>query len=109
MKARHYAAGLILLLSSVASGQRLPRLAIPESYKLTFAPDFNKGNFSGDETIRIRVLQPTSELVLNSAEIEFDDVSVSSGASSQEANVTLNKDKETATLRVAKVLQPGPG
>jgi aminopeptidase N len=101
-------ARLILLLTSVAAAQRLPRLATPENYRLTFAPDFSKGNFSGDEAIRIQVLQPTSELVLNSADIEFHDVSVSSGGSSQQPKLTLDKEKETATLHVEKPLQPGP-
>jgi aminopeptidase N len=108
MKARFYVAGLVLLLSSIASAQRLPHLATPENYKLTFAPDFSKANFAGDETIRIRVLQPTSELVLNSAALDFNAATISSGNQSQQAKVTFEKEKEMATLHLDKPLQPGP-
>jgi aminopeptidase N len=108
MKPRFFAVGLILLLTSLASAQRLPQLAIPENYKLTFVPDLGKGNFSGDETIRIQLQQPTSELVLNSADIDFTDASISSGGTSQKAVVTFDKAKEMATLHVDKALQPGP-
>jgi len=108
MKLRFYAVGLILLLTSIAVAQRLPRLATPENYKLTFAPDFSKGSFSGDETILIQVLQPTSELVLNSADIEFHDASISSGGNRQRPKVTFDKEKEMATVHVETPLQPGP-
>src|SRR5919204_4963550 len=108
MKVRFYAVGLILLLSSITSAQRLPRLAVPQNYKLSFAPDFSKANFAGDETIRVQVLQPTSELVLNSADIDFHDATISSGGVSHKAKVTFDKTRETATLHVDTMLQPGP-
>jgi hypothetical protein len=72
-KAERIPLGLILvcLLSSWAAGQRLPHIAVPENYRLSFAPDFTAENFAGEETIQIRVLQPTSRLVLNAVEINF--------------------------------------
>ena len=108
MKPRFYAVGVILLSTSVAVAQRLPRLATPENYTLTFAPDFSKGSFSGDETILIHVLQPTSELVLNSADIEFLDASITSRGNRQQPKMTFDKEKEMAALHVEKPLQPGP-
>jgi Peptidase M1 N-terminal domain len=57
--------GILLLLGSLCAAQRLPELAVPDNYALTFAPDFNKDNFTGDETIHVRVLKPTSQIVLN--------------------------------------------
>ena len=53
--------------------QRLPETSVPENYKLTFTPDFNKNNFAGEEVIKIRVLKPTSQIVLNSADIEISE------------------------------------
>ena len=97
----------ILLVPSFAPAQRLPELAVPESYKLIFTPDFDKDNFAGGETIQIRVLKPTSTLVLNSADVEIHQASVSSGGATQTANVTFDKDKEQATLTLEKRLAAG--
>jgi hypothetical protein len=47
------------MLVSIASAQRLPEISVPDNYKLTLTPDFTKDNFTGDETVQIRVLKPT--------------------------------------------------
>ncbi len=97
-----------ILLIGAAAAQRLPETAVPENYKLAFAPDFTKDNFAGEETLSIRVLKPTSEIVLNAAQIDFQEVTVTSGGSSQKAKVTLDDKKEMATLAFDKTIQPGP-
>jgi aminopeptidase N/puromycin-sensitive aminopeptidase len=99
---------LITLTAAVASAQRLPELAVPENYNLSFTPDFVKDNFAGEEAIKIRVLKPTSQIVLNSAEIEIQEATISSGTTSQTARVTFDKEKEMVTLAVDRELQPGP-
>jgi len=101
-------AGFAVLLSAFCVAQRLPEIAVPDNYALTFAPDFNKDNFTGDETIHIRVLKATSQIVLNAVQIDFEDVSISSGGATQKATVTPDKDKEMVTLAVPRTLQPGP-
>ncbi len=88
--------------------QRLPELARPVNYQLTFAPDFEKNIFSGQETISIQVLKPTSEIVLNAAEIDFLSASITSAGATQDAKVTLDKNKQMATLTVEKALAAGP-
>ena len=95
-------------LLSLAGAQRLPATAAPENYKLSFSPDFTKDNFAGDETIRVRVLQATSKIVLNAAEIDFQEASITSGGATQKATVTIDKDKERATLACDHPIQPGP-
>jgi aminopeptidase N/puromycin-sensitive aminopeptidase len=101
-------AGFFLCLVTICAAQRLPELAVPENYTLAFAPDLTKNNFTGDETIQLRVLKPTSQIVLNAAEIDFDTATIISGGATQKATVTLDKEKEMATLTVGKALQPGP-
>ena len=96
-----------IVLASLASAQRLPEVASPESYKLVFTPDFTKDNFTGDENIQIRVLKSTSAIVLNSAEIEFQSATITSGSLAQQAKVTLDKENEQATLAVDKPIPPG--
>jgi aminopeptidase N/puromycin-sensitive aminopeptidase len=93
---------------SLASAQRLPEIATPENYKLTFAPDLDKARFEGDETISVRVLKPTSEITLNAVDIDFHDITVISGGSTQKAKVTPEKDKEMVVLTVEKQLAAGP-
>jgi aminopeptidase N len=97
-----------LALSSWAAAQRLPELAIPDNYQILLAPDFQKDNFTGDETIRLRVLKPTRQIVLNSAEIDFQDASVTSGRNIQKAKVTLDKEKEMAILNFDEAVPAGP-
>ena len=72
-------AGVFLFLSCFCMAQRLPEIAIPGHYKLSFSPDFTKNDFAGDETIEVRILKPTSQIVLNAAEIDFQEVTISSG------------------------------
>src|SRR5271163_3159923 len=93
---------------SVAAAQRLPEVAAPENYKLSFTPDLDKATFEGDETISIRVLKPTSEITLNAAEIDFHEVTITSGGATQKAKVTPQKDKEMVVLAVDKALAAGP-
>src|SRR5450631_1808656 len=76
------------MLASSANAQRLPHLAVPDSYTLSFTPDFAAENFDGDETIQIHVLKTTSQIVLNA--------------------VTIDEQAETATLTIGQPLQPGP-
>jgi hypothetical protein len=49
----------------------LPDVATPENYKLRFTPNLEKATFEGEETISIQVLKPTSEITLNSVDIDL--------------------------------------
>jgi aminopeptidase N len=93
---------------SLAAAQRLPEVARPDNYKLTFAPDLDKATFEGDETITLHVLKSTSEITLNAVDIDFHDVSIMSGGATQKAKVTAEKDKEMVVLAVEKPLAAGP-
>ena len=97
----------LVLTLSLAAAQRLPEVARPENYKLTFTPDLEKAKFEGDETIAIRVLKPTSEITLNAVDIDFHDVTVTSGSSTQKAKVKPEKEKEMVVLTVEKPLAAG--
>jgi aminopeptidase N/puromycin-sensitive aminopeptidase len=98
----------IVLTFSLAVAQRLPENARPENYKLTFTPDLDKATFEGDETIAIRMLKPGSEITLNAVDIDFHDVTVTNGGTTQKAKVTPEKEKEMIGLSVEKPLAAGP-
>ena len=99
---------LIFAAAQIATAQRLPKLALPENYQLKFTPNFTKDNFAGEEIIRIQVLKPTAQIVLNSAEIEFHETSIASAGVTQKAKVTLDKERQMATLDVDKPIAAGP-
>ena len=99
----------LVLTLSLATAQRLPDgIARPDNYKLKFTPDLEKATFEGDETITVRVLKPTSEITLNSADIDFHEISITSGGATQKAKATAEKDKEMVVLAVEKPLAAGP-
>jgi len=108
MKKMLTAVTFIVLTLSAAFAQRLPEVARPENYKLTFAPDLENAKFDGDETIAIQVLKPTSEITLNAVDIDFHDVTITSTGTTQKAKVTSEKEKEMVVLSVEKPLSAGP-
>lgn len=99
---------LVMATFSMAAAQRLPQVATPENYKLVFSPDLEKATFEGDETISLKVLKPTSEITLNAVDIDFHDVTVTSGGATQRAKVTPEKEKEMVVLGLDKPLGAGP-
>jgi aminopeptidase N/puromycin-sensitive aminopeptidase len=99
---------LQVLFVTPARAQRLPQTAMPEHYDLAFVVDIPRQRFDGTETIRVQIPAPTSRIVLNAAEITFRETTISSGSSTQQATVSLDKNAETATLTVASPLPVGP-
>ena len=97
-----------VMFCSAAHSQRLPAIATPESYDLTFTPDLRTEKFAGDESIGVRVLKSTSEIVLNALDIKFQDVTVTSGDLSQKARVKLDEAKEQAALVFETPISAGP-
>ena len=108
MKNLFAVATFVVLTVSMAIAQRLPESARPENYKLTFTPDLESAKFEGDETITVRVLKSTSEITLNAVDIDFHEVSVTSGGATQTAKVTPDKEREMVLLSVEKALPAGP-
>ena len=102
---------LILCLpvfSLIATAQRLPDNAAPESYRITLTPDFQKDNFAGDETIQVRILKPTATVVLNSLDIDFQGTTITASGVTQTAQVSVDRSKQTASLTIPKPLPAGP-
>jgi len=99
---------LFLLCAVLAFGQRLPKDVVPQSYNLTFTPDLAAATFTGSEVIQVNLQKPTSSITLNAIEIEFQQVTITQGGSSQNAKVSLDQQKEQATLSVDTPLAAGP-
>jgi aminopeptidase N len=99
---------LLLLLCTPAFAQRLPADVIPGHYDITVTPNLQDATFSGTERIVVDLKKPSTAIVLNSAEIEFDKVTVKSGNHTAQARVTLDASKEQATFTVDRPLAVGP-
>jgi len=97
----------VFLTALPASAQRLPTIVTPDHYDLAFVVDLARERFDGTETIKVKVAEPTSKIVLHAAEIDFREVTIGTGAAAQTATVTLDEPSQTATLTVAKPIDRG--
>ena len=98
---------LLVQLAMPVRAQRLPPTATPEHYDLAFVVDIPNKRFEGTETIRVRLAQPTSRIVLNAAELTLEEVTITAAGASQPAAVSLDLADETATLTVDEQLLAG--
>ena len=105
------AALLLLLLASVAfqsaSAQRLPDTVLPTHYAISLEPDLKAATYSGNETIDVVLKTNTRSITLNSIEVAFQSVSVSAAGVTQTASVSLDPQKQQATLTVPKPIPAG--
>jgi aminopeptidase N len=99
---------LVALVTTPAFAQRLPGTVVPDHYDLTFNVDLANGRFTGLETIHVRVLAPTSSVVLNALDLQLQDVTIEADAASQKATVSTSQHEQTATFSVRQPLPSGP-
>ena len=104
MRLRFFAAALLLLTSAAATAQRLPRTVFPVHYDLTFAPDFAKETFDGEETIEVTNELATTSIKMNAMDITFHDVTIND----QKATVAEDKANEEVMFTVANPIAIGP-
>src|SRR6266850_453463 len=99
-----------LLLSTAlpASAQRLPTIVTPEHYDLAFVVDLTRERFEGTETIKVRIGEPTTRIVLNAIDLQIRDVMIGAGSAAQKATVTFDEPNQTATFAVPRPLAKGP-
>ncbi len=89
--------------------RQLPNTVIPERYRLSLTPDLQNFTFDGHVEIDIRVNTPTSEIVLNAAELAFHEASLSQdGSEISAASIGTDEDAETATITLSSEAAPGP-
>ena len=86
-----------------------PPTATPEHYDLAFVVDIAGQRFDGTETIRVRIDQPTTRIVLHAAELDFQEVTISAGGTTQQRGRRARPRAETATLTVDSAAAGGTG
>ncbi len=86
----------------------LPKTVLPKKYQLKLQPDFSKFTFQGEETVDIEVVEATTEIALNSADLKIASAVLHrSGTSSTATNIALDKSRQTVTLTFAETIPAG--
>jgi len=96
-----------LLACSTAVAQRLPGGAFPDHYSLLININFPTNSYEGDETIDLKLTQPSNTITLNALEIDFHEVTVTAGGQTQTAKVSTDEKNEMATFTVPNQLPAG--
>src|SRR4030095_9457949 len=97
----------IFFIAASATAQRLPGHVVPEHYSLWFAPDLEKETFRGRESIDVVLTEASTTITLHAAEIDFSQVTITSGGRTQTARVSLDQARETATFTVPQPIAEG--
>src|SRR5919106_3027842 len=94
-------------MSTVATSL-LPAEIRPVKYQVSLSPNLTAFTFAGEETIEIEVSQPTSQIVLNAAELEIQEAYLLRDGQRLPAQaIALDAEQETATLTFAAPLPTG--
>ena len=95
------------LAADKASEHRLPSNVVPERYEISLTPDLRAFTFAGEESVAVRVVTATAEVVLNALELEIDKVSAERGGVSVGGKATLEPAHERARLSFDHALEQG--
>src|SRR3989304_3510502 len=63
-----------------ADPHRLPRTVVPDRYEIRLEPDLERLTFTGDEMVTVTMHEPVTEIVLNAAELQIQQVSTRGAA-----------------------------
>jgi puromycin-sensitive aminopeptidase len=86
----------------------LPAEIRPVRYQISLSPNLTAFTFAGEETIDIEVIQPTSQIVLNAAELEIQEAYLlRDGQRIPAQAIAIDAEAETATLTFATPLPTG--
>jgi len=84
--------------------QRLPTGVVPSHYKVFLRPNLVDLIFTGNVSVELDVIQPTSELVCNAVDLKVDSVKVNG---EDAIDSKINNEDELLTVKLDKPLEPG--
>jgi aminopeptidase N len=95
-----------LALSTAVNAQtgRLPKNAVPLAYDITVTPDATKLMFTGEGTITIDVVTPTTVLTLNAADLTIGSAVLDGTVT---ARITANAEAQTASFTFSQPVTKG--
>jgi puromycin-sensitive aminopeptidase len=87
---------------------RLPRQVVPTRYEIRLEPDLTTSVFAGVETVTVTVHEPTSEILLNAAELEISEAAIANDEGLVlDGLVQLDESTERVLVRFPETLRPG--
>src|SRR5215475_7623315 len=87
---------------------RLPTTVIPERYEIKLTPNLSAATFEGEEKVAIQIVEPVRQIVVNTAELEFQAVAIKGlGGEVVRGNAALDIENEQATFDFPETLHPG--
>lgn len=87
---------------------QLPREVRPTHYEIRVEPHAESLTFDGSVRISVEVLQPTRQIVLNAADLEFAGARlVDARGRAREAGVAVDAEAQTASFAFGRALRPG--
>src|SRR5437870_4987063 len=99
---------MIAVLRGTMDPYRLPRQVVPTRYEIRLVPDLTTSVFAGVETITVTVHEPTSEILLNAAELEISEAAIEhEGGRVLDGLVQLDESTERGRVRFPETLRPG--
>ncbi len=88
----------------------LPKNIKPLHYQIELKPDIENFTFAGNETIDVSISESSSNITLNSLDIDIQSASITVGGSVLKTEtITYNKESETCTLAFAQEIPIGNG
>ncbi|HET6794910.1 MAG TPA: M1 family metallopeptidase [Acidimicrobiales bacterium] len=91
-----------------SSEHRLPRTVEPVRYALEIAPDLDGFVFDGTARVTVVVHEPTAEVVMNAAELDIKEATVTpAGGSPVGARLALDEENERVVIGLDTALSPG--
>ena len=86
---------------------RLPTSVVPGHYVIKLKPNLAKFTFSGEVVVEAKVVEPVTEVLCNSSNLEFQTCSIKNGDVVVSPEVSLDQDQETVSLKCPAPLTPG--
>ena len=86
----------------------LPVNVRPSRYEIWLQPNLTEFSFAGEETIELEVIEATSQIQLNSVEIDIRSATLSQGGNSHTASeISFDTKRETVTLSFTESIPAG--
>ena len=73
---------------------RLPTNVVPSHYVIKLKPDLAKFTFSGEVVVQAKVLEPVTEVICNSSNLEIQSCSIKAGEGVVSPQVSLDQEQE---------------
>src|SRR5205085_5333447 len=86
---------------------KLPKQVRPTEYAIWVKPDLKKLAFAGRETVKLKVAEPTRELILNALDLRITDAEID-GKTVPKTAIKFDAKNELLTIATPEELRPGP-